>query len=374
VIADGIWAKLMWAGLNLIPRDRPSGDTRSHPMKLLRAITLTWLFAGQRSDEIARLRVGCIRWQHDGMPIPGNSAEVLARDAVCLLDVPTHKTGTAFTKPVDPLVGQAIEAWQAVRPGQPKMLDRKTGEHVDFLFAFRARHVAKHYINNAIIPMLCRKAGVPDADVRGNITSHRARSTIASQLYNAKEPMTLFELQAWLGHRELSSTQHYAKITPNTLTSAYQDAGYFERNVRTIEVLLDRDTVTAGTAATGQPWQYYDLGHGFCSYTFFEQCPHRMACARCDFYTPRTLTRRSCWRPRITFSACSPPSPSPTTNEPPSTTAKPPSTSSSSAWPTFPPRPGPRHGSSAPRPPGHSCQSSASTKARLATPHESADS
>jgi integrase len=291
VIADDIWAKLMWAGLNLAPGDRPTGDTRSHPMELLRAITLTWLFAGQRSDEIARLRVGCIRWQHHGMPIPGNSAEVLARDAVCLLDVPTHKTGTAFTKPVDPLVGQAIEAWQAVRPGQPKMLDRKTGEHVDFLFAFRARHVAKHYINNAIIPMLCRKAGVPDADVRGSITSHRARSTIASQLYNAKEPMTLFELQAWLGHRELSSTQHYAKITPNTLTRAYQDAGYFERNIRTIEVLIDRDTVTAGAAASGQPWQYYDLGHGYCSYTFFEQCPHRMACAKCDFYTPKDSSK-----------------------------------------------------------------------------------
>ena len=291
VIADDIWAKLMWAGLNLTPGDRPTGDTRSHPMELLRAITLTWLFAGQRSDEIARLRVGCIRWQHDGMPIPGDSAEVLARDAVCLLDVPTHKTGTAFTKPVDPLVGQAIEAWQAVRPGQPKMLDRKTGDHVDFLFAFRARHVAKHYINNAIIPMLCRKAGVPDADVRGNITSHRARSTIASQLYNAKEPMTLFELQAWLGHHELSSTQHYAKITPNTLTRAYQDAGYFERNVRTIEVLIDRDAVASGAAATGQPWQHYDLGHGLCSYTFFEQCPHRMACAKCDFYTPKDSSK-----------------------------------------------------------------------------------
>ena len=56
-------------------------------MELLRAITLTWLFAGQRSDEIARLRVGCIRWQHEGMPIPGDSAEVLAPDAVCLRDV-----------------------------------------------------------------------------------------------------------------------------------------------------------------------------------------------------------------------------------------------------------------------------------------------
>ena len=104
-------------------------------MELIRAITLTWLFSGQRSDEIARLRVGCIRWQHDGQPIPGDSGDVLARDAVCLLDVPAHKTGTAFTKPVDPLVGKAIEAWQAVRPGQPKMLDRKTGEHVDLLFA-----------------------------------------------------------------------------------------------------------------------------------------------------------------------------------------------------------------------------------------------
>ena len=49
--------------------------------------------------------------------------------------------------------------------------------------------------------MLCANAGVPAADVRGKITSHRARSTIASQLYNAKEPMTLFKLQALLGAR-----------------------------------------------------------------------------------------------------------------------------------------------------------------------------
>ncbi|WP_218034467.1 hypothetical protein [Acrocarpospora corrugata] len=109
---------------------------------------------------------------------------------------------------------------------------------------------------------------------------------IATQLYNAKEPMTLFELQAWLGHRSPDSTQQYAKITPTTLAKAYQNDGYFERNVRTIEVLVDRDAVANGAAAVGGPWQYYDLGHGFCSYTFFEQCPHRMACAKCDFYTP----------------------------------------------------------------------------------------
>ncbi|MFD7258900.1 tyrosine-type recombinase/integrase [Streptomyces sp. NPDC059874] len=273
--------------------------------------------AGQRSDEVARLRVGCIRWQHDGLPIPGDSGEVLARDAVCLLDVPTHKTGTAFTKPVDPLLGQAIEAWRAVRPDQPAILDPKTNERVDFLFAFRARRVSKHYINGTIIPMLCRKAGVPTADVRGNITSHRARSTIASQLYNAKEPMTLFELQEWLGHRTPEATAHYAKITPNTLARAYNDAGYFARNVRTVEVLVDRDAVTSGAAANGAPWQYYDLSHGWCTYTFFEHCQHRMACARCDFYTPKAPARASSWRPRRTCRRCSPPSRSPTTNAPP---------------------------------------------------------
>jgi hypothetical protein len=103
--------------------------------------------------------------------------------------------------------------------------------------------------------------------------------------------MTLFELQAWLGHRTPTTTQHYAKITPNTLSQAYTDAGYFARNARTIEVLVDRDAITSGTAATGQPWQHYDLGHGYCGYNFFEQCPHRMACARCDFYTPKDSTK-----------------------------------------------------------------------------------
>ena len=62
-------------------------------------------------------------------------------------------------------------------------------------------------------------------------------------------------------------------------------------DVRTIEVLIDRDAVASGAATTGQPWQHYDLGHGYCAYSFFEQCPHRMACAKCDFYTPKASSK-----------------------------------------------------------------------------------
>jgi hypothetical protein len=103
--------------------------------------------------------------------------------------------------------------------------------------------------------------------------------------------MTLFELQAWLGHRSPQSTQHYTQITPTRLAQAYVDAGYFTRNLRTIEVLVDREAVQSGAAASGTAWQYFDLGHGYCTYNFFEQCPHRMACARCDFYMPKASTQ-----------------------------------------------------------------------------------
>lgn len=287
MIADDIWAKIVWGGLNLSETDlkpRAIGRGRGslfYPVELVRAVAHLWLFAGLRSDEIHRLPVGCIRWQHDR-----------ETDAdICLLDVPVGKTATAFTKPVDALVGKAIEAWEAARFDHPRMLDVKTGALVDFLFVHRGRRVAKSYVNETLIPLICSKAGVPQVDVRGPITSHRARSTIATQLYNAKEPLTLFELKDWLGHADVRATQHYAALSPTKLAAAFRRAGYFERNLRTIAVLIDGDAVRSGAAAAGEPWRYFDLGHGLCTYDFFDQCPHRMACARCSFYVPKQSAR-----------------------------------------------------------------------------------
>lgn len=286
IIADDVWARLLWAGLHLEKADLPRGGRdgiqgHAYPLQYVRAVALVWLFAGLRSDEISRLRIGCVRWQQ---PIGDASAR-----PVCMLDIPVNKTGTDFTKPVDPEVGKAIEAWETVRLSQPRCIDRKTSEHVELLFTHRARPMRREMINESIIPMLCRKARVPTRDVRGAITSHRARATIASQLFNSRDPMSLFELQAWLGHGSPASTQHYVAITPTKLAKAYSDAGYFERNVRAIEVLIDQDTMKQAVAA-GEPWRYYDLGHGLCAYEFFDQCAHRMACARCDFYRPRQST------------------------------------------------------------------------------------
>lgn len=154
--------------------------------------------------------------------------------------------------------------------------------------------------------------------------------------------MTLFEIQAWLGHRSPAKTQHYAQITSTTLSRAYADAGYFARHVRVIEVLLNREAIETGAAATGRPWQFFDLGHGHCTYSFFEQCPHRMACARCDFYVPPASSSRR----EAAYRRCSARSRSPTTGGPRSRMARRRSRASWTAWPTFPPLPDRRPASS----------------------------
>jgi hypothetical protein len=113
------------------------------------------------------------------------------------------------------------------------------------------------------------------------------RATIATQLLNADEPLTLADLQQWLGHKHPTSTRHYAAIVQRRLSAAYKKADYFARNVRTIQVLIDRETILSGGAANCESWKYYDLGEGFCTYDFFARCPHRLACARCPFYLPK---------------------------------------------------------------------------------------
>jgi len=87
VIAEDTWAKLPWAGLNHEANDLADAGIRAYPLKLVRALTLTWLFACQHSDEIVRLHVGWVRWQQN------DGADTVT--PMCLLDIPVHKTGTA---------------------------------------------------------------------------------------------------------------------------------------------------------------------------------------------------------------------------------------------------------------------------------------
>jgi len=82
VIADDVWAKLLWAGPNLEEGDltRNANGAHFYPMSMVKAVTVVWLFCGLRVDEIQRLRVGCTR---ENWSTRVQSAEA---PAVCNLD------------------------------------------------------------------------------------------------------------------------------------------------------------------------------------------------------------------------------------------------------------------------------------------------
>jgi integrase len=279
-----VWARLVHAALGLTEADlpriggRPGGALR-YPLELVRAVAVVWVYAGLRADEIVRLRVGCVRWQREDVTPAGTDA-VLPRDAVCFLSVPVNKTSGAFVKPVNPLVGKRIAEWEQVRAAsQPPQRDPKSGGSVAYLFAHRSQRLGLRYLNASVIPTLCRKAGIPMADERGAITSHRARATIATLLYNAPEGLTIWELMQWLGHKDPKSTQHYARVNPTRLASAYTQA---DRTSHLVEVLVDTQA-----PAIGEVPVYYVLGdHGLCSNPAWATCEYRMACIKCPFFVP----------------------------------------------------------------------------------------
>jgi hypothetical protein len=113
---------------------------------------------------------------------PVSGLIVIPTRAQRVLDVPTHKTGGSYTKPADRIMGEGFAAWELQRKPQPSFIDRKTGEHVGILFAWRGRPLRTSHFNPTSISLLCRKADIPIEDARARITSHCARATIASQL------------------------------------------------------------------------------------------------------------------------------------------------------------------------------------------------
>jgi hypothetical protein len=112
----------------------------------------------------------------------------------------------------------------------------------------------------------------------------RGRASAATWYYNTREGMTLEELQRWLGHATIRSTESYVRPSP------IQQAKKFARahaNSCMVEVLIDREAIMSGAAAAGAPWKYYPLGNGdFCTNPLSQICPHRMACARREFHLP----------------------------------------------------------------------------------------
>jgi hypothetical protein len=284
-IDEAFWFKLRTASLSLrhedLPRPVDRGQWRyPYPLELIQALAVAWTFSGCRSDEIKRLEVGCAYVEHVPEQTDPTTGAATPAFNQPMLRVPVNKTRGEFVKPIEAPLLEAIQVWERVRPAQPALRDATTGRMVHHLFCVRGRRVSDGVLNTVIIPILLRKAGLPEADSRGAITSHRARATLATKLYNFASGLGPLEVMNWLGHTHFSSTQHYLALTPVRLMTAFHRGAKLTENLRMVSVLVD------SRPEPGQPSLFYDLGHGWCTNDAYAMCAHRMACARCAFYVP----------------------------------------------------------------------------------------
>lgn len=282
-IDDGYWLKLRAAALTLRPEDLPNAERPEryqYPFEMIRAVAAAWAFSGCRANEIERLEVGCTYVENVPEQIDPASGQVVPAFKQHMLRVPVNKTRGEFVKPVEEPLALAVAAWEHVRPVQAKLFDRTAGRLTDHLFCYRGQPIGRSFLNDAIIPILLRKAGLPQHDTRGAITSHRGRATLATKLYNNASGLTSLEVMNWLGHTKLSSGQHYVELTPTRLMTAFHRSAKLTENLRCVDVLVD------SRPGPGEPILRYDLGHGWCTNAAYAACAHRMACARCVFYEP----------------------------------------------------------------------------------------
>lgn len=282
-----LWYKLVYAAATLAEEDLPKGT--HYPLALYRAVALLWVSAGRRSNEIARLRVGCVRreWDlgmidDDGRPV---EEEAGAPAPLCYLQVPSNKYRGPFWIWIPAYVADAIDAWLAVRPvGQPPLWDEKDRAPVEYLFCYRATRLATLFINQSLIPTLFRKAmgghsGAP-RDARGAITSHRARSQRATMLRTFG--VSLDDIAEYLGHTDSRTVAHYARTNPIQLARRIQKASEEER---IIEGVMDLQA-----AADGRNPNRWFLGYDadgdpqYCGHPAWHTCPHRLECVKCSAF------------------------------------------------------------------------------------------
>ncbi len=280
-IDEVIWCKLTYAAATLTEEDYHYKQSH-YPLTYYRAAALLWVTSARRPGEITRLQVGCIRrdWDPDmldeeGSPLPGQEAQL------CYLYVPVNKTKGAFWVPIPRYTADAVETWERERPSrQPRLVDEKDSSLVNFLFCLRGRKMGEKFINQSLIPALCRRAGISESDARGAITGHRARSTIATML--RRNGLSLEDIAQFLGHSNTKMVRAYARTDPFRFG---RDMNRANDLMRIVEGIID-----TRAAKAGQPNVFFFLGRGsdgqprFCGNPAWDKCKHRLACLKCPMY------------------------------------------------------------------------------------------
>ena len=215
--------------------------------------------------------------------------QVEPEEDLAYLRVPVNKMQGEFWIPIPTFTADAIEAWERLRPKlQGSQIDRKENRPIDYLFMTRNQLMGGAFLNRSLIPLLCKVAGlvdesgVPLRDAVGKITSHRARSTLATWLRS--NGLSLTYIAKLLGHTDLRSLPWYLREDKHQFARTIRKHNPLERMVTAI---LDTQALKHGT---GEPAVFYYLGYGpdgrphLCASPDYQTCIHQMRCTECEMH------------------------------------------------------------------------------------------
>ncbi len=225
-------------------------------------------------------------------------------EQLAYLHVPVNKMQGEFWIPIPSYTADAIEAWERLRPKlQDAQIDRKEHKPTDYLFMTRNQLMGESFLNASLIPLLCKVAGlvdehaVPLRDRVGKITSHRARSTLATWL--RRNGLSLTYVSKLLGHTDLKSLPWYLREDKHQFARTIRKHNPLERMVMAI---LDTEALKRGT---GEPAVFYYLGYGpdgrphMCASPDYKLCIHQMRCTECEMHVDAELAEVIARRPGV---------------------------------------------------------------------------
>jgi hypothetical protein len=296
-VDERIWSKLVVAAATLSEDDLSAGAL--YPLSFYRAMALLWVSAARRPNELCRLRVGCVRREADPGMLDEDGQSLLnslplietlrEHDAtgggdlppLCSLLVPSGKSSGPAWVWIPAYVAAAVDRWAAERPAnQEPLYDTRDNQFVDYLFCFKNRRVGGTFLNNVLIPRLCRKAGVPREDAIGPITGHRGRSSRLTQLRRCG--MGLDDLADYALHKNTATIRRYARQSPIQLHHRLRAADDVSRILEGVV-----DLQAAGRGQQPVRWLIgYDADEqpAYCANAAFQTCPHRLDCLRCGMF------------------------------------------------------------------------------------------
>ena len=170
-----------------------------------RAALLIARWSGARREEIQRLSTDCLDCYPDGTP---------------RLRIPAGKTKRERLVPLNQEAADAIRVLQAQRKGGRGVRDRQTGTATQYLFMQRGRVLSANYLFETPLRVVCKEAGLLNADGKATVTAHRFRHTVGTQL--ARRGARLRTIQKILGHESAQMSVVYIGITDEDVRNDYQ--------------------------------------------------------------------------------------------------------------------------------------------------------